>query len=466
MDDQLRCRCGSTRYLQFFAMLQEDSTTIILDDETVNHLPGHLGLGSGNSIDFAVCAMCGKMRGNWPLQQEALTRPEPMPARQSPRGVALRPVQRPDLQPRDNPEVTYRDMMPAPRTDGDDDGSDDEPDLGDTEAAPAWAMGGPTLTVQLTPTERRVSPPRVPVPLVVAGVAVPGLPQINPQERHSPRRVFLEEEDDEGSPRIRAITRVATATRRRVLRDVSDSDVDDEEKDEPTVPLKPLTGLPPPPKVVIPDLIMKQVPKHPVAPIPRANMAVEEKEEKPEETEVTKPLTGQVGIPGLVGTTGPVVLPTFKGIIPLEMTPEVEKAGMMKEYTRLPGPPRIPDHKLTTVEMMQQITGLPGPVGPSGIPKPITMQLKFTPTIPQIPTIGHIPPDPVPTIPQTVPNPTPQIPTIPAMPKPAMMFPPAKPIVPGIPPIPAAGLIGIPPLPHQILVRNTLPTLPAKVGSQ
>ena len=64
----IRCPCGSRRYMQVFAGMAVGECTISLDDR-INEagIPDGFNIGSGDDLVFSVCADCGRMRGTWPI---------------------------------------------------------------------------------------------------------------------------------------------------------------------------------------------------------------------------------------------------------------------------------------------------------------------------------------------------------------------------------------------------------------
>lgn len=66
----MRCICGSQRYMHIFGVLA--SCTVTLEENSTNELPNNINLGGGNDLICSICAMCGRVRGTWPLPEDVI----------------------------------------------------------------------------------------------------------------------------------------------------------------------------------------------------------------------------------------------------------------------------------------------------------------------------------------------------------------------------------------------------------
>lgn len=60
------CECGSTRVMRVSGKTSDMASVRIphLDYDHVGYVPGHLNIGAGDYIRFAVCMDCGRIQ-NW-----------------------------------------------------------------------------------------------------------------------------------------------------------------------------------------------------------------------------------------------------------------------------------------------------------------------------------------------------------------------------------------------------------------
>jgi len=67
-------QCRSERLLSVHAHSRDCSAFLIGGNEHVGYVPGDLGLGKGDAVEFTMCMDCGQVEGNFPLPQAEIER--------------------------------------------------------------------------------------------------------------------------------------------------------------------------------------------------------------------------------------------------------------------------------------------------------------------------------------------------------------------------------------------------------
>jgi hypothetical protein len=66
----MTCKCGSTRIIKFDAKCSDMSVTQYQDVEREGYMPGGIGIGGGDYVEFRYCADCGQIQNFTPLTHE------------------------------------------------------------------------------------------------------------------------------------------------------------------------------------------------------------------------------------------------------------------------------------------------------------------------------------------------------------------------------------------------------------
>ena len=68
--------CKSTRIVSMYGKTSDLCVASIGENEHEGYVPGDLGVGGGDDLQFEYCADCGQIQGEWPLPQTRIERGE------------------------------------------------------------------------------------------------------------------------------------------------------------------------------------------------------------------------------------------------------------------------------------------------------------------------------------------------------------------------------------------------------